>query len=158
MRKPVIVGAVVVAAVLCLACASIALVAGGIIAFSDDWLGIDSVAEAGRPTPIQVGSPITGTIEDFLDANAFSFRAQEGVRYVIETDPEGTANLSSPLEDSLVGVWDESGETLLAFNDDFGDRFRSRFDWVAPRSGTFFITVENADGISTGDYTLLVTR
>ena len=134
MRNPVVLGAIAVAVVLCLACAGIALVAGGFIAFSDGWFGVDSVSEAGRPTPIQVGSPIIGTIENILDANAYSFRAQEGVRYVIETDPEGTSSLLFPLGDSLVGVWDESGENLLTFNDDYavcGDaRPRSHQDRV----------------------------
>ena len=45
---------------------------------------------------------------------------------------------------------------LLEFNDDAGGTLASRIQWTAPESGIYFLSVENAEFISTGSYTLTV--
>ena len=60
------------------------------------------------------------------------------------------------LEDSLLVLWDRDGATVLESNDDAGGTLASRIQWTAPESGTYYLSVENADFISTGSYTLTV--
>jgi len=114
---------------------------------------ITSVSEAGPVTPVAVGHEVTDTIDARLDVDAFSFQAKQGERYVIVT---GTPPTATPLRDSYLILWYADGATVLAFNDDYGGSLNSRIKWTAETTGTFYVTVENADAISTGDYTLLI--
>ena len=103
---------------------------------------VGSVFEAGNIAPLTVGQESSGFIQGFFEVDGFIFQATGGESYVIETGPLIPGD---PLEDSL-----------LESNDDFGGSLNSRIEWTAPESGDYYITVENADGISTGGYTLLV--
>jgi len=116
---------------------------------------ITSVSEAGPVTAITVGDEIMDTIDDPMDADAFQFEVTQGETYIMQT---GIPTVVSPLSDSLLILWDTDGTTMLDFNDDYGGALTSRIEWTAPHSGVFYVTVENADGVSTGDYTLTVRR
>ena len=115
---------------------------------------VPSVFHGGVPTPLVVGSPATGVIEGFDSVEAFSFEANGGERYIVETG----FGRGDPLEDPFIGLWDTDGRTVLDCNDDFGGTFLSRIEWTAPRDGKYYVTVENADYVSTGSYTLTVRR
>ena len=115
-------------------------------------LGVASVFQAGSLTPIEVGTAITGTIEGGSEVDAYSFPAQQGGLYVIETGIPA----SRALEDSLLALWDTNGTTVMEVNDDYGGSLASRIEWTAPLSGTYYLTVENVDWISTGGYTVVV--
>ena len=65
-------------------------------------------------------------------------------------------SVGDPLEDSLLTLWDTDGTTVLEVNDDYDSSLNSRIEWMAPTSGTYYLTVENADFISTGDYVLFI--
>ena len=110
---------------------------------------VNSVFEANQILTLTVGQEGRGTIEGFFDVDGYVFEAVGGQSYAIET---AMAIPGDPVEDTLIGLWDTDGTTLLESNDDFGDSLMSRIDWTAPRSGQYYITVENADGLSTGNY------
>ncbi len=132
---------------------------GFVVAFV--WLmqlpltSLSSVSDAGPVTPIVVGQDIADNIEGFVDVDAFSFDAVEGEHYVIRVDITVT---ETALADPLLTLWDTDGATILMENDDHGNSLASLIAWEAPRAGTFYLTVQNADGISTGDYTLTLRR
>ena len=136
----------------------IGVVVSGLILFGSTNLflepSVPSVFHAGAVTPLEVGSPGAGVIETNLNVDAFSFEARGGVRYVIETG----FGPGDPLEDSLIFLWETDGNDVIEGNDDFGNTFLSRIEWTAPRDGTYYVTVENADFFSTGAYTLTVRR
>lgn len=115
---------------------------------------VPSVFHAGAVTPLEIGSPAAAVIETNLNVDAFSFEARAGERYVIETG----FGPGDPLEDSLMFLWDTDGTAVIEGNDDFRNTFLSRIEWTAPRDGTYYVTVENADFFSTGAYTLTVRR
>ena len=101
-------------------------------------------------TAINPDQQITGNIEEPAEVDWFSFQADAGTTYTI------TVSLGT-LDDSLLALWDTKGETVLESNDDFGLTLASRIQWTAPQSRTYFLSVENADAVSTGTYTLMVT-
>ena len=98
-------------------------------------------------TTILSGTPVVGTIAEPVDADWFRFLAVGGTTYTF------TVTLGT-LADSLLALWDTDGITILEINDDTGGTLASRIQWTAPESGLYFVTVENADGVSTGDYSL----
>ena len=115
-------------------------------AFADDHGG-----DPLRATPVRVGVATPGTIEGILDSDWFSFQAERDHDYQIDIE------LGS-LNDSLLSLIDIDGVTLLRQNDDYGKTLASRIEWNALQSGTYYIVVENAAGVSTGTYTLTATR
>ena len=101
-------------------------------------------------TAITPDEEITGALHAPIDVDWFTFQAEAGTTHTI------TVSLST-LADSLLGLWDTKGETVLAVNDDYGQTLGSRIQWTAPESGTYFLDVENSDGVSVGSYTLNIT-
>ena len=101
-------------------------------------------------TQVSVGVPVEGNIDDVRDADWFGFEVEEGVTYTLEVTL-GT------LADSLMGMYDPVAQDFPAFNDDFGDGLASGIVWTAPRTGMFFVDVENPDLTSVGTYTLTIT-
>ena len=112
-----------------------------------------TVSDIGTVTPIVVGQEITGTIDSRYELDAFSFEVVQGERYVIQTGAPSTA---TPLEDSYLRLWYSDGEIILAWNNDYDSSLHARIEWTAEATGTFYVTVENGDTFSTGDYTLLI--
>ena len=80
---------------------------------------------------------VSGEITEF-DEDWFSFTARAGRYYEFET--AFVAGLDA-LEDTLLQLFDELGETLLASNDDHLDRMLSRLAWQAPSDGEYRIQV-----------------
>ncbi len=101
-------------------------------------------------TAVSVGVPVTGTIDDARDTDWFGFEAEEGDTYTLEVTL-GT------LADSLMGMYDPVADEFPEINDDFGESLASRIVWMAPRTGMFFVDVENPDLQSLGTYTLSIT-
>jgi len=83
------------------------------------------------------------------DVDFFSFTAQQGTAYIIET-------ILGSLEDSHLYLYD-STESQIAFNDDWGDSSNSRIVWIAPASQTYFIAVSANDDSQTGRYGVSVS-
>ena len=106
----------------------------------------DFPAEA---TTIVVGSTTAGVIGNTVDFDFFRFDAQVGVTYRAQVQLGG-------LSDSLITLLGSSGSCFLASNDDIVGSLASRLTWTARESATLFLIVENADGISTGSYTLVL--
>ena len=100
-----------------------------------------------QATTIAIGSSTQGVISDPLDVDLFRFDAQVGVTY------RAQVQLGS-LSDSLITLLGATGSCSLASNDDIVGSLASRLTWTARESATLFVVVENADGTSTGSYTL----
>ena len=107
------------------------------------------ILEAGI-TPIVIGQDITGTIDSDDYWDVFSFQAEQGKCYVIET---GTPSTSTPLKDSFLTLWRPNPLLPLTENNNYGGSLNSRIEWTAEATGILYVTVEGPD---TGDYTLLI--
>lgn len=88
------------------------------------------------------------------DPDLFSFSAQVGVAYTVET-----LNLLSDANTNLE-IIDTNGTTVLASNNDrSASDPSSRIVWTAPRSGTFFVrSTHAADYGIYGSYDLRITK
>ena len=106
--------------------------------YSDDISG-------GAVGTIVVGQSLEGNIERLHDRDFFSFRAERGREYRIETHLRSIA-------DTFLALYNVSG-SRLAENDDFGNSYASLLVWTAPSSGTYYIEVSGYGG-ATGTYVL----
>ncbi len=101
---------------------------------------------AGEATRLWPGVSHEGNIEESDDQDFFSFRAEEGVEYAIETDlgtnPNTVIALYGPDED------------FVDRDDDGGEGAASALVWTAPVSGTFYIRVSGRYDNSVGSYSL----
>ena len=100
-------------------------------------------------TPVSVNVSISGGIDVDGDIDFFSFPAQTGVSYVIETT-------LITLSDSFLHLYDGTG-TQLASNDVSGVGNASKIVWVAPSSATYYAAVRHYSSTGTGTYSLLVS-
>ena len=98
-------------------------------------------------TPVSVGSTVDGNIEKPEDDDYFAFVATAGTTYTFETSL-GT------LPDSVLRLWDTSGDVELASNDDAGGSPASRITWTAAETGTHFLQVYGYGHGYQGTYTL----
>ena len=110
------------------------------------------ILEAGI-TPIVIGQEITGTIDSDDYWDVFSFQAEQGKCYVIET---GTPSTSTPLKNSFLTLWRPNPLLPLTENNNYGGSLNSRIEWTAEGTGILYVTVENGDTVSSRDYTLLI--
>ena len=88
------------------------------------------------------------------DEDWVSFSATAGMTYRIETSA-----LDSGI-DTVIGLYDTAGTSLIAHDDDSGPGLSSMLVWRAPQSGTYFIRVTNyrtsISGASRHGYTVTV--
>ena len=111
------------------------------------FLGRDDHSnDIGGATALSSARPARGDLETEGDADYFSFRADRGVRYVIE------ARLLSHL-DTVMELMDSSGYQI-EFDDDGGSDGGARIEWTAPDGGTYYVAVMSYDLTGTGTYEL----
>ncbi|MCH8940131.1 MAG: hypothetical protein IIC27_03270 [Chloroflexi bacterium] len=101
-------------------------------------------------TELSVGNLAGGGIEYPGDVDWFQFLAGPGTTYTFSTILENLA-------DSKITIWATDGTTVLATNDDFGGTQASQIEWTPPDANRFYVTVESADGTSTGTYIIRYT-
>ncbi len=106
---------------------------------------IASVSQVSSINSMTVGetSPSLGTISDSRDAVGYSFLAREGDRYIIEVGP---AHVGEILVHALVTLWDSNGTTLIRtktarIHDGYYET-PIVLRWLAPSTGTRYVTVE----------------
>ena len=97
-------------------------------------------------TALSSSRPARGDLETEGDSDYFSFRAERGVRYVIET----TSDFST---DTFITLLD-GGSYEMESDDDGGTDGGSRITWTAPDDGTYYVAVMGYDGSGTGTYEL----
>ena len=102
--------------------------------------------DSGRATLVSVNTTMSGDLELHGDVDWFSFSAVADTTYIIDTSL-GT------LEDSVLTLYDQNGQSEIGFDDDGGLGLASRLFWTAPSSGTFFVEVRGF-GSNIGSYTL----
>lgn len=93
------------------------------------------------------------TIDPSGDEDWVSFAVTAGWSYSIWT-AEGTPADSM---DTILGLYDSDGTTLLYEDDDGGEGVYSQIDFTAPASKTVYARVTGYAGTSTGAYALQVT-
>lgn len=107
---------------------------------------------------VDVGSSVTGVIEEEGDIDFYAVELVAGVTYQI--DLEGSRTGSGDLIDPfLTGIFDANGTRVAATNDDGGVSTNSRLVFTPSESGTYFIGASHFDNVSltdTGSYTLYV--
>ena len=96
-------------------------------------------------TRIRDGEFLSGDIELDGDRDFFSFNAERGREYRIET------HLGSN-SDTVLFLYGPDGDYLVE-DDDSGDSGASRLEWVAPSSDTYYIEVSGFE-TTTGTYQL----
>ena len=101
-------------------------------------------------TRISVGRSANGVIETAGDPDYFSFQAERGREYTIETSIPSSSNV-----DTFITLYRSNGSSL-GENDDGGDGYASKLVWTAPSSGTYYVKVDGL-GESTGGYRLSVS-
>lgn len=105
---------------------------------------------ASAASPITVGTNTPGVIEIQDDVDFFSFTANAGIIYTINT-------VLDSLNDSNLKLYGSDGTTLLEENDDgAGMGFASRIDWTCHSSGVYYIAV-SAYNVGTGSYMLTLS-
>lgn len=105
--------------------------------------------DSGRATPVSVNTTVPGDLELHGDVDWFAFTAVAEVTYIIDTTL-GT------LQDSILILYDQDGQSELQENDDGGPDRASRLFWTAPASGNYFVEVSGYGSII-GSYTLSVS-
>ena len=101
-------------------------------------------------TRISSGSSANGVIGTASDADYFSFQAQRGREYTIETSIPSDSDV-----DTFIELYAANG-SLLDEDDDGGDGYASKIEWTAPSSATYYVKVDSL-GYSTGGYRLSVS-
>lgn len=114
---------------------------------ADDHADVPSGA-----TSLTVGVRAAGAIDAGGDRDWFSFRADAGASYTVQT-----LGLGSGM-DSIIGVWD-AADAFVGQNDDFAGTLASRIDFKASSGGTCHVLVVHYDRTAgRGTYALQVTQ
>ena len=108
-------------------------------------LGDDHGGDRSGATRIRSGEFLSGDIERDGDRDFFSFSAERGREYRIET------HLGSN-DDTVLSLYGPDGD-YLDEDDDSGEDAASRLEWVAPSSDTYYIEVSGLGG-TPGTYQL----
>ena len=104
---------------------------------------------AATATTVGVPSTTAGSVSANGDMGWFKFQATAGKSYVF-TVVLGT------LHDSVLYLYDATGQKQLAFNDDYGGTLASQIAWTATTSGTYYLDVGGYANRNTGTYSLNV--
>ncbi len=112
--------------------------------------GDDHGDDRASATAMNAGSAVSGDIETSRDHDFFSFRAQSGAEYTIET------RVRSEL-DTVIELHSGQGASL-AQDDDGGPGYGSKIVWTAPSSGTYYVNVYGYGGASVGGYDLSLSE
>ncbi len=99
-------------------------------------------------TAISTDTSVGGDIETNGDVDYFSFNADPGVTYTIET------TLLS-IDDTVLWLYGSSGSSI-EFDDDGGEGRAERIEWTAPSSGVYYAVVGGYD-VRTGTYGLSIS-
>ena len=81
-----------------------------------------------------------GKLEKAGDVNAYSFDAQEGNTYVIETIQLNTA------DDTVIYLYNKDGAVEIDGYENIGTNLASQIVWTASASEIYFVMVERLDG------------
>ena len=128
------------------------IVIGSVIS-PTSWIA--SVSEAESVEPIVVGSSREGTIRGFVEVDAYHFIAEKGLEYTIVIEPIPVLNSNDDLlESALVTLWDSDAQTTLLRQ---SGSTPIAITWTASTSGRKYVTIENDDFLSKGDYILRVS-
>lgn len=112
---------------------------------NDDFTSANAAAcgDAIRPAAVDVPD----------DIDWYSFTVNAGDLITLGTDADG----GSPIDDTIIGLFDASG-TQLAIDDDSGPGYYSLIsNFPAPAAGTYYFGVIAYDAAATGTYQAFIT-
>jgi len=101
------------------------------------------------------GTPVSYLFDIAQDEDWFRVEAMAGRRYTVQT-----SNLAVGVN-TVVEMYDLDGVTLLASDDNSGERLASYLEWQAPLDGTYFLRIVRTAGSAYGcnaGYELSVTQ
>lgn len=114
----------------------------------------DIPASSDTDAAVAVDGSATGSVEYGGDVDWFAVSLSAGSH--IRIDLAGTSTGQGSLEDPvLYGIYDAAGETVAAGNDDGGEGYNSRLEFIAPATTTYYIAA-GARAAHTGSYRLSV--
>jgi hypothetical protein len=97
----------------------------------------------GQATPLTVGTQATPARLAVDDADWYSFPAQSGTTYILETFSD---------LDTYIRLYGADGITLLNTDDDAGEDLNAQVVWTAPSTGRYYFTVRGFDDQESGFY------
>ena len=111
--------------------------------------GDDHGDTSGDATPVTLGAPAAGSIDDAFDRDHFQFSAQAGSVYLVKVEH---VSLGIPI---TLYAPDGTTPLLMPAGDGAGHVRGKFFPWVAPETGDYFLEFRSINGIS-GRYILTV--
>ncbi|MEM7445821.1 MAG: PPC domain-containing protein [Pseudomonadota bacterium] len=112
--------------------------------------GDDYPSDASTTGTLAVNGSASGNIEQIDDTDWFAI--QLGGGETVQISLEGAPTGAGTLPDPVLAVFDQNGYEV-AYNDDGGDSFNSLVTFVAPATGTYYVSAE-AFADHTGTYLL----
>ncbi|MCI5112579.1 MAG: S8 family serine peptidase [Marivita sp.] len=103
----------------------------------------DTIGTAGR---LAVGETTTSEIDFGGDRDWFAINLVNGTRYTFDL-------VGNTLPDPYLALYNENG-TVVAANDDGGEGLNASLEFVANRTGTFYLSAEGFSPSQTGTYSL----
>lgn len=104
---------------------------------------------------INAGNSQMHNFDSPTDKDWVRFDAQEGENYILQT-----SNLAASA-DTYMYLYDTDATTLLASNDDSNGTLVSKIEWIATKTGTFYVLIQHwnpAAGGCQNSYTLTVSK
>ena len=100
-------------------------------------------------TPMVVGTPVAGNIEQPGDEDWFHFNGYAGTTYVLEA-------LGNSLADPTLTLFEQDGTTILDFDDDSGAGANAKLIFSPTVDGIYFLKAEAFDMNATGTYNVSI--
>lgn len=104
----------------------------------------DIASDTSTTAQLGISNPETGELERIGDSDWFALQLFSGTSYRFNQD-------GLTLSDSYLQLLDSGGNTL-AYNDDANGTLNSEIDFVAPYTGTYYLSASSYQGQSTGSY------
>lgn len=106
--------------------------------------------DATTQTALAIGQPLIGEIDVIADSDWFRFDLNANQGYEIQVELE-----NGTLDDSVLSLYADDGETLLAIDDDGGRGLGSRVPYFSPVPTTVYVEV-TGHGSNIGSYVILI--
>lgn len=104
----------------------------------------------GTTATVNVGGSVNVSIDTLGDRDWYRVTLVAGTTYTIQTSSDGSGT------DAFLNIYDPTGVSILASDDDGGDGVNSTISFTATTSGTYFIDAGTYNNDTAGTYRLYV--
>lgn len=89
--------------------------------------------------PISIGKTLVGTIHDQRNVDVFEIKGEAGQKLTISTVAQQTGSLMDP----FLTLYDSAGQVVVGVDDNDGRD--AKLEMTLPKSGSYYITVQDAN-------------